>query len=516
MSIAVNQSRDLVTYLTTGNFSAGRALNITGEPTPRMGWRYYDRLDVIYTRMDAPGGGAGILDPLFLDNTNPIFGQFSGTFGSMVIGQLDRIANTQRAYEFTVGGNLSLNEVNPIVLAQTIDSDPWPNYGVYSSRVLAPGVPGYYVLTEGTVLFFGDDGQPGSYGKALQTWCSCTHTDSVTYAEVAALVDLETGVAEILPIPVSYGALTHQFAEPTLFGDVVDFRNCQFVGDDDSTHAAPKGFLVFTSLAVNAGGSNRFCYVKLVEFNPLDAPGTPNRIHLRERLLTRYNVEEGQFGVELDGVFAFLNEAPIYHSPSRQILHPTSASSVSLPYQADEIGVLNVPITPVLDLLTPPSPRTTVETNSIVIFSSDARGDLNEPISGARVDWTLERVSTVAEVLATTPTPGETVVVDQFPMDELPREVVVYEDGTPLVETTNYTVNRTTGQITFVAPKPLAGGEVYTADYYHEADPASPPHGRLLNQTGTSDENGELTARIEYEDDAAVVDQRDRIQVDTI
>lgn len=482
-----------------------------------MGLRYYDRLDVIYGKGVAPGGGALTMDPLFLDNTNPTFGAFDSSevdFSDLIIGQLDRIANVQRVYQFRPGF-VPMDERNPLVLAQVIDSDPWPNFGPQQSLVVAAGTIGWYTQTEGSVLLLGDG--TGGYRKAINTWCDVTHTDTVTYQDVAALIDLDTGLAEILPVPVSYGNPTqNQFTEPSLFGDAVSFRNCQFVGDDDSTLAAPKGFLFFHSLSVNAGGSNRFNYVKLVEFNPLNAPGTPNRIHLRTRLITRYTVVEGQFGNQVDGVHSFLNQHCLYHPPTRKILHPTTVGTASTPVVTGEVGLLRVPITPVLDLLTKPSQRTTVETNSIVQFSSDARGDLNEPISGQRVDWKLERISTKAEVLATTPTPGETVTVTNGPMDELPRPVVVYEDGTPLVETTDYTLNRAAGQITFVAPKPLAGGEVYTADYFHEATPADPPWGRLLNLTGTSDENGELSARVEYVDDAELISQRDRLQVDTI
>jgi hypothetical protein len=163
-----------------------------------------------------------------------------------------------------------------------------------------------------------------------------------------------------------------------------------------------------------------------------------------------------------------------------------------------------------------PTPIGSIETNRRVPMQVQVTGTLGEQIANAPVVFSLARISSVNEILAVTPTPGETVAVAQPPIDRLALvfDFEVLEGGVPLTETTHYTVNEALGEITFVAPKPEVG-MVYTATYAHPAAPATPPHGTLVDSAVTTDIDGFAQARVLYPDDADLIGQVDQLDAET-
>lgn len=518
MSLGLFQNRDAATYFSSGNFTQPAV-----EVWPAPGHLYLDKLGLVQSRYRPNGSSVPVgscrWDPLLVNNTGANIIALAEANTVFKIGDFQPNTGAQRLFSRQQVANSQFDERSYTSPGLVIGTDVWPNVGHDQPRNAGPVNPadeGFYDITSSfnSWVFFPE------WGFAV-IGSATIRQGGVTYTEVMGLVDLSTGKATIIDSPISYSTNpVNQFQAGELFGEsLVRFDTYQFLPDDNSTNLAPKGRLFMCSERRLPGGNTARNYIKFIDWNPLSVSGTPNRIHLRERLITRLEYEENDTGGpppdngvpdNLENRFLFNPRTNRVIAPFMEIVLPAAAPS------AWEITVIEYLNQAEVAVITNPAPRTNPTTNRIVIFGTEARGDLNELIAGQGVTWALEAVSTQAEVLPTTPTPGETVQVANGPIDRNASfPFVVYEDGTPLTEGVHYT-QTAPDNINFIGPKPLAGGEVYTCDYAHPATPTTPPIGQLLNVSGITDENGEAFTRVKYEDDDADVGFVDKLTVDTV
>lgn len=529
MSFVIAHDEETATYFTTGNFpSVGGWLDskATGLRSPVI---YYDRLDFVLwdwtVSTSLPAESWCRFDPLYLDNSGTLFtavnepGTISGyVCNELALGYWDRIANEQKVYAWA-GGSPSkpFHEVSPLAINNVLQLDAYPKVGTLSSvNGLSGGEAYYYSFAAGNWLFFEE------YGKAYQCQAFVYDETLTQMQKVMAEVDLVTGNATIVPIPVFYGTSpSNPYTESLLRGQTCNFTQMQFVQDDDSTASRPKGQMYFWSEATtNPDDSGKLRgWLKICDWNPTDYDGIPVRVHCRERLLTAVNLTKSTPG-SVGGVHESSSPTTynwVYHPRSNQLF--TASGTVSgAQLDPNEQKLIYASPNPVFDRITEPFALSKIASGKTVAWGVLALGDLEEPVTGQDVEWTLENESTVGEVLATTPTPGETVTLANTvnPTDAAVSPITVYEDGVALTETTHYTLNRGSSQITFVAPKPLAGGEVYTADYRHWDDPQSSPHGTLQSTTSSSDSDGLALTRIRYAEEDPALDRWDRLTAEDV
>ena len=527
MGLVVTAEVDPVTLFTTGNYPSHGGM-VTTSPGFTLGmailW-YYDRLDFFSCDWGWGGSPADVTneyvrwDPLLQNNTGSVFDSSSVPVDLRVaVGQWDRGANEQKVYTFDTSVGTGFDEISPLSPNNVLVTDVWPTVGGLQHRgALISTDAGYYDLaTEGGWVIF------EGWGFAFNPLVRLRHTDLVQYNDVPVLVDLATGAAALVvddegdPLFTAYGTQSHQFAEPSLFGQAVNFAKVQFVPDDSSTNAAPKGrVFMFASGADSPSDSTMHRYwVKVIDWNPLNVAGTPSRTHLRTRLLSAADFLKSAGGT-FGGVFdsgTTTSRFMFYHPRTNRIIQYSSQVASTL--GAGESKFLFVSATPNVFVLTDPSPQEEVVTGKTVSFSTDALGSLDEQIGGVSLSFTLQKVSSVDEVLTIVPsTPGQTVVVAQGvmnPTDPNLSPVIVKKNGTALTLTTHYTLNRAAGQIIFVAPEPV-DGNIYTATYRHFSVPAAVPHGTLLNSQATTDVNGAAVCRVRYAEEDPVPDRWDRL-----
>jgi len=527
MALRLIREIDPYTYFSGGNYGVNGAF-LLGTDSGDFGGNnvFYDRLSMIIGYAQQ-----GIFikfmrfDPLFIDNTTsyynvvdtpPVTAEGHAT-NAMAVGEWDRINSVQNFWMYNnqqIAGR-SFRKVNPLDLQVTVgSSDPLPNVGTFQTRngSLTATTVGYYTDNRSRPIFF------ESLNQIFMPWCAVRHTDNVTYTGVPAMIDMTTGAATIIQGLITEYTTTgaHKFNGPTLFGEIVDFKLPQFVPDDDSTPNFPKGLMYLFAQAVNgASGSISRRWVKAVDWNPLNQTGTPVRQHLRERLLSGYDFTENSPGT-VGGVHNNFDHdtTPFYNPITREITYYSTDWTAAIGALAPgDIKYLYLSRSPVATTLSTVYPFSTIATGKTVSFGVDVSGSFGELISGESVDWQLRRASSIGEILATTPVAGETVTLQNTvdPTAAAASPITVYEDGVALTETTHYTLNRGSSQITFVAPKPLGGGAVYTADYRHLSDPQTPPHGQLLVTASLSDDNGRATTSVRYAEEVAVKDKWDRL-----
>jgi hypothetical protein len=523
MGIVANRNFETYGFLTAGNYpSAGGWLQAHNTQYGRM--VYYDRLDMCLADWALSGAMPASeswirFDPLWLSNTGTLFDAVAepGTIGGVVnqyihMGHWDKAGNEQKVYT-SGSANGPFNEVLPLALNNAQVLDVWPNVGVVASRNgLVATDPFYYTNTQSSQWLFFE-----TWGYGIITHATVYDAGGVQKIGVMAQVDLATGNATILDTPVSYGTAAHEFSEAPLFGQDVNFELIQFLPDDDDEPARPKGQMYLWSPMTNhpVTPSTHFRgWFKIIDWNPTAKSGTPSRTHLQERLLTATDLQKATPGAT-DGVHESgtgITYEWIYH-PRSNLLFILSSTVNGPALAANNQKVIFFSPTPGYNMITEPSATGIIASGKTVPWSVTALGTLYEPIINVNVQYSIQNESTVGEVLATTPTPGETVTLANTvkPTDAVVSPISVYEDGVKLTETTHYTLNRGASQITFVAPKPLAGGEVYTADYRHWDDPQSSPHGVLLSEFATSDVDGVATTRVRYAEENPVKDRWDRI-----
>lgn len=511
MALLELEVRELNSFFATGVFT-GSTIYPDSFNTPGGGSRpfyYDDRLDQIVVRQD---GQDGILycDPLFDSPASAARNRYVAfspqTTDSVVVGEFDRNAGVQKVYG---NDNTATQELDQIDERwEPIAVDPIPTLGRRAHRTKGAGEVGYYDTADDAGMIIME-----TFERAYSAHCR-VRTGAGIQESVFGEIDLATGDAVPLAIPVRYQATpANAFQAPLIFGDAFDFRDLQFVPDEDSSPTAPKGFLMLWSLRENdlstGGGSagTLRVYFKFVDFNPtgkVQAPGTPNRVHLRETLFSRlFLLEEtapelGGIG-EIAGVGEKLynGDAIWYHPPSRTIRGMFSGAGI---LQEDQVLVVHSQI-PALATVSPPTAVGTVETGKTTRFQIQCKGDLGEPVATLGVDWALRRGSTKGETFDTSSGTETSVFVANPPIDA--DTLVFYFNGTPLTLTTDYTVNEATGEITGQGSHSPFNTSGYTADYEHRTNTVEPPHSALVGTSSRTDQDGvaETRVRIPFDSD---------------
>jgi len=520
MGIVANRNFDAYPFFTTGNYPSDGGFWNGNNLGYRQSALYYDRLDVFIAdwTLSAPPPASESwfrFDPLLLDNTGTLFDACDepGNY-HIAKGHWNQAGGEQKLYRYspsaTIPATTGFDEVAPLQLNNVLATDVWPNVSHIAPRNgLVAGDP-YYWVANGWWLIF------ETYGKAYNIHAAQWYNASgVLKTDVMIEVDLITGNADVVDVPVAYGTPTHEYTASYLLGQQVDFYWAQFEPDVDDTPARPKGRLwLFSSGTLSPVSSSYYrIWVKQIDFNPTNKEGGVRRIHLRERLLTATDLQRG-VPAALDGTHesgTTAQHAWFYHPRSNQLfIVSTQAAGPSV--DAGEMKWIFFTPEPAVDKITEPSAQGMIASGKTVPWSVIALGTLNEPIINTDVEFTIQNESTVDEVLNVTPTPGETVTLANTvnPTDPVISPITVKKNGVAMTETTHYTLNRGSSQITFVAPEPV-GGASYTATYRHWDDPQNDPHGTLLTSVATSDVDGAATVRVRYDEEDPVADRWDRI-----
>ncbi len=469
---------------------------------------------------------SGRWDPELVDGTSANVGMFTSPVGDAAnmpfyVGDYEPATTTQRLYQSVGAGAVQeLNMNDPTLL---LDSDVYAGILDHGGPdLISPSTNGFWLDPVGNnlnwILF-------PELEIALIANCR-VFVGTTAKSNTVVQVDLTDGFGTGAGIPSQYGASPHEFNRGPIFGETsVTFKSIQFLPDPESTHNVPLGeiFMMSSATADPADAGRARLYVQFHDWNPLLVTGTtPNRIHLRQTLLSRFSVEmnsvpTGEPPVPIDGspilnTAAALNPNGFFSTLGSKRMQFVANNGITL---ADTVAV-QVSKAAIPALITPPAPKGEPNTNTLVEYQAEVNGDLAEIINNASVTWSIERMSTEAEVLATTPTPGETVVVDNFPINRaisFPAGFDVFEDGIALVEGggNDYTVVEATGSITFISPKPLSGGEVYTITYAHTEAPATPAHGTLVDANVFTDLNGFAIGRVRYPDDDTLEGHLDKL-----
>ena len=516
MSLTPIESVNRITYFSTGVFSGGSHYRFLGgfDTPPLGGPVYVDRNDtLVYGGAQVSPEVKGLMqfDPRFLDNSAAkakFATQGPNQATIIMVGEWDKVNGIQKIYG---GFNMPPMIIYPIDqstlvldLGSPISPGTWPFY--FDTKVGGTtGIGGW------------DDSATGSDTLFFETWgyalriARCRHTDGILYRGLT-LVDLTTGLGTLLDVPVWYrDGAADLFEHPRFHDDEFELNGLQFVADDDSQVAAPKGriFLHSNDFLSDLGDvvdTDWRQWMKIIEWNPLDvspSPGNPSRVHLRELLMTKLDfVQRQSFGTNENstgdtippgGGFAHGELRARFHPPTRTFITCNDMGS------SGERGYVRTSLAPALSQIQAPTALQEVETARTPRFRAKALGDIGEPIGGLPSTWALDRRSTIGEEFDTSSGTETYVDVANAPIDT--GTLVFYYLGTPLTITTDYTVNEGTGRITGVGAHTPFNVSGYTADYRHATVGAQPPHGTLLQLTGRTDELGHTETRVEYDDD---------------
>lgn len=523
MALTLVEAADVTAWSTAIANEAGAtplviSQTITGT---RPVTKYMDRLDRVYGHgRDVGSSHFGYFDPRLEDpgdQANKFFTTIPDITGvGMHVGEWDRAAGTQLLY----AGETNTEFFN-------YDPDTHAKSGAQLFQHAGSPVFGrsQYIAGEGPLALGTTD--DGYWSGNSQHWVffeslgfavcnsNTVRLDGLSRSNVLIKVDLTAArLGEATPLGVPGEATTSAatpYNEPPIAGDNVVWRWLQFVPDDDSTPANPKGRLFNgdDNPQLDAG-STYFYYLRIYEWNPngiAAKPGNPSRTHLRELVTSRLEFDGTLFTDPDQGV-------PYFHPPTGQLVfvsnlgtNPVSATVTGLRFSLD--------VQPAI--ITTPSQLEAVETADTASFSTEIRGSLGEQAAGVTVDFSIARESEVREPLDTAGFPA-TSTVDFPPIDTLGTlaegTLVVYDPSdTVLDETTDYTVNLNTGVITWQGAHPTAESG-YTASYKTEqqSSPRTPAHGTLLTATARTDETGRAIAQVRYADDDFLADNA----VDTI
>lgn len=528
MALKPIQSKSLEVFFRTGVFSTNwhRMLSFN-QDGPARNIIYYDRLDAMIAlgqRFVSAGVYQGVMlqwDPRGVDNTAPLSRAVDtgvNVPSRMAVGEWDRVNNTQALY---TGADLpdEIWPMDPVSLA-FVDAG-------------ASVFPFNWKSNGGGLTAVGDWSTDNSNGDLciFDVWgytiasAQVKHTDGVVYTGLAQISHADGKAVLLDGVPTLFTTSPKALFESTpFFGDSFGLRSIQFVPDDDSRAGIPKGRLFLASQTYlgdgNVANSNNRQYLKIVEFNPLGiaaSPGSPNREHLRELLFTRLDyIQRQAFGTNPNSLGDFLDGgSPSFNADLRMFFHPPTRTMLqfndtSVADFENEHGFVQHALTPVLAVLEAPTQLSEVETNKTVTFRTRAAGAQGDAIGGLTADWSLERRSTIDEVLNTSGAPTSNVVANP-PIDA--NTLVVKFNGTPLTLGVDYTVVESTGTITWAGSHAPPAASGYTASYTHSNTGAQPPHGTLLQATTLTDETGTTETRVKYPDDATLENGRDRISV---
>ena len=334
-------------------------------------------------------------------------------------------------------------------------------------------------------------------------------------------LDLNTGLVDgRMPTTPGLVAGSGANSEAPIAGQEFHWQVKQYIPDIDATFAIPKGELLLVSdldgIPADPLNFPESVFLKIIDFNPFGVSpsgGAPPRTHERIRLQSSCDFNTNpMFDVAGAGAAQIDNLSLHFHPPSLRFFMVLSVTAPTVPNVADEafIGYWLRAIDPAI--VTSPVAIDVARTNDVVEFESFVTGILAEPVAGAEVDWTLERVSTVNEPLDTT-FPGSTNVANP-PIDQgltlaLEGTLVIEADGTPLVRGVDYNVVLASGLVSWITDQ--SGATTVVAKYEHRETPVTPPHGTLLTNLSVSEQDGRVTTQVLYPDDDDLVGQLDQL-----
>lgn len=543
MSLRVTRNRQCTTYFDGGNFvpdGGDTPIYLQHRGVSINGWAllYLDRLQLAQSRYTQFTGPAGQhvcrWDPLLLDNTSTGIGPFAnldlGNYDDYIVGDYEPVTGSQRLFR-THFDPTTPREIREVLYAdpeQDINSDVFSNFGSTGPRGSGPAssaVEGWWDISDGDAQMI----LWPEWGKALILGVDETRVGGVlrNAGKVMTLVDLATGEAETyyhaavdgefysewITNPPSSGQTGELYGEP-----LTQFTQGQFLPDPDSLHLAPKGRLLIWDDCSN--GSNTRIYFMVIDWNPFGVQGTPNRVHLRQRLLSRAVITPNSNppsypdppNNEVNGP---AGRTLFFYEPQARristVYHPAYSPVPSVRTPGD-MNLIQWSEIPEVNVVTKPAVvGGQVTTNKVALFQSEVLGDLGEVIVGADANFTLTRAATYGELL-TQPTVGTpTVSVDNPPIDrEVDFAFAVYLDGTPLTPGVDYT-DPANGDSSITFLTFVVG--IYTVDYAHTGNTVAPAVGTLLNTTAQSDGNGRVFCRAQYADDASLEALIDRLDI---
>lgn len=344
-------------------------------------------------------------------------------------------------------------------------------------------------------------------------------------------IDLDTQLAVgVLGIPtVASSSSTNAFAEPTIAGETFNWDQIQFVPDIGSTFAQPKGELVISTAFAgfkNVSGQQIVApemtftsnvtknYVAVHDFNPFNVQTGVVRVHNRrtfvgEVLIPHEPIIQGGFNANnSDDGFNRRSSKINYHPPSRTFFNIAShpATNPDDTAEAPAVGhsrIIRWRRAAVVAHISQPTPDTAVTENRTVRARVIASTDLAQRAVAVQLNFTLTRRSTRAETFDGASVGSGTYTVEADVIDE-DGSLEVYEGndidngGTLLAETTDYTVNYSTGVLTPVGSWP--SDDIYVR-YRHRDVGLTPAHGTLLNSSAVTDGNGVVEVLIRYGED---------------
>lgn len=552
MSLKFLGARDITAFGSAIAAAAGEALatEIVGmdkNGSVLGGCCYIANRDRYYTNGQQAAGRNGVfkLDPDMIDVSKSDYNiPLIQTEEFVCMGQPNPASLAQNAY--TGRNNFDLIRLNVDTLGQTTPAFTGPN-GAYviNTGGIGAGVPGGWTSSSRQQIFFEGltDGIAGLTplvganvypdGLAFSFIGDGTPlSDSVRRFDWPGWIDIrERRAVAVVPDFSSLvtSSITEPFYETPIDGDTFDWSFAQYIADTDATFATPKGLILQHNRTVldpspYIAGDKIRTYVRLSDFNPFDvssASGVPVRTNGRVRLTSRL----------IAGVFPHFDLAGQQDAQNLATMHVLFDEQrgrfvqfLTHPdFPVADAGAVTVGFyAPIADpvIITPPIPVDVPRTNDIVDVESAVLGDLGEPIQGQVIDWTLTRRSTELEVLDASTFPGTSTVnnpsIDQSVPIKNEGTLSVIADGTPLVETTDYTVVLSTGVITWVTDQ--SGAALVTASYEHRLTAANPPnddsHGTLLSATTISDVNGIVSTRILVPDDDELVGTTDNLNAE--
>ena len=483
--------------------------------------------------------------------------------GTFFMGQQRLEGGSQKIYSFETTVSPTWREYN----AQTLDyvnSGIFPNFDPEASTI-GVGNDGYYLSSlyrtnvqgnqaQGLIFFEGITNSTGyseitdggtnlhPSGLALIRAQDALQLSGSTPGGAWAWVDVATGNAVgILGIPFDTLASSNTYSEPNIDAHGFQWSRIEFVPDEDSLDAFPKGEIhCYSNFAQNliypASGQfvdgtpfNGFrIYVTVYDFNPFNLTTGPARTHNKRIFLGAIDIPRepsvpGGFDT-IDNSTHPESSGVLYHKPSNSYFmwagySPTNPANDGLPQttfnpQPNTVAILRWKRAAVVDAIVQ-SPIGAVTTNKTVRHKAFVYGEFGQRAAGVALTATLKRASTYEEQF--TPASATASYTVAAGVIDNNSTLVVYEGsratGTLLVEGTNYTVNYSTGTITGIN---FTASAVHSVGYQHRSNELTPPHGTLLNAQATSDANGVANFDVSYADDATLAGQIDSLTVATV
>lgn len=474
---------------------------------------------------------------------------FTGQLVRWKTGQPNLQNGTQKLYGFAnVAGNFHF-ELNPNDGSQIV-LDLWPNVvNDFTGGQATTGNAGFWTdlgaqigwnvtifdgITDSTLMPEIVIGNSHPKGLALMHVFAVNLDGGTNLTARWTWIDLDTGNAVgLLNIPIEADTNSlNPTAEPSIDGKDFPWLSTQFVPDEGSTFAKPKGEL---HVFMDSGSVNSFDlagqtitapeqtfvstilrqYVSVFDFNPFGVTAGTVRTHLR-------NIFKGSVHIPYEPIISGGNTtAPptqgndnfsvrmrdlFYHPPSRTYISIQGTSEFTNSEGADDprIGdsrIIRFRRARTISSIGKPVPESAVTESRTIRARTIALDDIGEVANSAPVTFSSFKVSTRDEQFDGTTQTTTPYVVAQGEIDDdghlEVREQGGVDDGGGilLVETTDYTVNHGTGTLTPVGSWPT---ETIHIRYRHRSVRVGTGHGTLLSATGTTDAEGVAIARIQY------------------